>query len=92
MAMQRLAVTISGRVHGVGFRFFTRDTAKSFGLTGWVRNTPHRTVEIEIQGEASVLELFCEKMHQGPRLSHVHEVNIKEIPVQHTETSFDIFH
>jgi acylphosphatase len=92
MAKKRLAVTISGRVHGVGFRFFSRDAAKIFGLTGWVRNTPHRTVEIEIQGESAVLELFCEKIRQGPRLSHVEEVNITELPVQHTETSFDIFH
>ena len=51
MVIRRLAIMISGRVHGVGFRFFSRDAAESFGLTGWVRNTPHRTVEMEIQGE-----------------------------------------
>ncbi len=92
MPMKRLAITISGRVHGVGFRFFTRDLAGRFGLTGWVRNTPHRTVEIEVQGDDVPLDLMCEKVKQGPRLAHVEDVEISEIPVQANETSFDIFH
>jgi acylphosphatase len=92
MALKRLAITVSGRVHGVGFRFFSRDVAARFGLTGWVRNTPHRTVELEAQGDETMLDLLCERVRQGPRLSHVDDVTISEIPVQVNETSFDIFH
>jgi acylphosphatase len=57
-----------------------------------VRNTPHRTVEMEIQGEQASVELFCDKVRQGPRLAHVEDVNVSEIPIQENETSFDIFH
>jgi len=91
--MKRLSITIWGRVHGVGFRFFTRDVAEKLGLTGWVRNTPHRTVEMEVQGEETALNLLCEKIRQGPRpLAHVEDVEIAETPIQSNETSFDIFH
>ena len=92
MARRRVAITVSGRVHGVGFRFFSRDAALIFGITGWVRNSPHRTVEMEAQGEAVSVELFSDKVRQGPRLSHIDSVSITEIPVQENETSFDIFH
>ena len=31
---------ISGRVQGVGFRYFTEAAAVREGIRGWVRNTP----------------------------------------------------
>ena len=92
MALRRLAITISGRVHGVGFRLFSRDAASHLGLTGWVRNSPHRTVDMEIQGEGSMVELYCDRVRQGPRLAHVENVSITEIPVREIELSFDIVH
>ncbi len=92
MTIKRLTITVSGRVHGVGFRFFSREAATQLGLTGWVRNSPERTVELEAQGEEATLELFCGKLRQGPRLAHVMDVNVSEIPVRASETSFDIFH
>jgi acylphosphatase len=92
MTMQRLAIRISGRVHGVGFRFFSREAAQSLGVTGWVRNNAHRTVEMEAQGEQVSVELFCDKVRQGPRLAHVEDVTISEISVRENEMSFDIFH
>jgi acylphosphatase len=92
MAKKRLAITVSGRVQGVGFRFFSRDVAEELGLTGWVRNAPHHKVELEAQGEEGTLAIFCDRLRQGPRLSHVEDVGMTEIPVQVNETSFDIFH
>ena len=92
MAKKRLSITVSGRVQSVGFRFFSRDAAEQFGLTGWVRNAPRHTVELEVQGDEAMLDLFCDKLRHGPRLSHVENVEITEIPVQVHETSFDIFH
>ena len=83
---------ISGRVHNVGFRFFVRDAADRLGLTGWVRNNPDKTVELEVQGDETVLDMLCEKVKQGPRLAHVDDVTVAEVPVQVNETSFDIFH
>ena len=36
--MKRMHVIISGRVQGVSFRAYTRETAVALKLTGWVRN------------------------------------------------------
>ena len=40
---------VSGRVQGVFFRKHTKMKAEEFGLKGWVRNSPHDTVEGEFE-------------------------------------------
>ncbi|HEY9467214.1 MAG TPA: acylphosphatase, partial [Vicinamibacterales bacterium] len=40
---------VSGRVQGVGFRYFTQDTAAREGVTGWVRNLPNGSVEALVE-------------------------------------------
>jgi acylphosphatase len=49
MLAMRLVVT--GRVQGVGFRWWTQNTARALGLAGSVRNLPDGGVEIVAQGE-----------------------------------------
>jgi acylphosphatase len=81
MTIKRLAITVTGRVQGVGFRFFTEDVANNFELSGWVRNNPDRTVECEVQGEEAVLEEFCRELKKGPPLSKVKNILTSEVPV-----------
>ena len=47
---KRLHVVISGRVQGVNFRAYTKRTAASLGLTGWVKNLVDGTVESVFEG------------------------------------------
>ena len=48
-----------GRVQGVGFRYYAVNKANQLGLTGWVRNLPDGTVEMEVQGyEEQIDELI----------------------------------
>lgn len=48
--MKRLIFTVSGRVQGVGFRYYVQRLAHAIGLTGFVRNLENGDVYIEAQG------------------------------------------
>lgn len=82
MARQRYIVT--GKVQGIGFRYWTHHTASSFGLHGWVRNLPDGNVELVAEGDLSTLRLFEKELWRGPVSSTVTEVtpcetNLEEI-------------
>jgi acylphosphatase len=62
----RLHVLVRGRVQGVGFRWFVRETARELGLAGWVRNRPDGSVEVAAEGSADLLEKLRHELLQGP--------------------------
>lgn len=64
--MQQLHLRISGRVQGVGFRWFVREEARRLGLSGWVTNLPNGGVEVAAGGEASSLERLRRALEVGP--------------------------
>jgi acylphosphatase len=69
---------ISGRVQGVGFRFFTADAAGREGIHGWVRNLPDRRVEVAAEGDAEAMERFERAIRHGPPGARVDEVDVTE--------------
>lgn len=76
--MRRLHVRISGRVQGVGFRWFVREEARRLGLSGWVTNLPGGWVEVEAGGEASSLDRLRRALQVGPagaQVEHVEDVD-----------------
>ena len=77
--MQRLNITVSGKVQGVGFRAFVYDKAHGLGLAGFVKNMPDGNVFIDVQGDEETLNKFLEYVHQGPIRSRVDKVEIKKI-------------
>lgn len=74
MAKKQLKARISGRVQGVGFRFFTEHTANRLGLTGYVKNLPNGQVETVAEGEERALREFREAIGNGPRMAQVSDV------------------
>jgi acylphosphatase len=70
----RLHLTISGRVQGVGFRYFVVETAENLGLKGWVRNTWDGKVELVAEGSRVDLELLRDRAAQGPPSSFVTDI------------------
>ena len=62
---------ISGRVQGVGFRFFAERAARDAGVSGWVRNRPDGTVETVVEGEAGAVARYLERLRAGPGGSRV---------------------
>ena len=67
---------ISGRVQGVGFRWFTHDVAVREGASGWVRNLPDGQVEAWVEGEADAVTRVEAALRSGPRGARVDTVNV----------------
>lgn len=78
--MKRIHVIVSGRVQGVGFRYFTVSLASRYGITGWVRNLYNGDVEIEAEGINTKLSLFLHEIKEGNRFVRVRNMEISEIP------------
>lgn len=64
-------IVISGRVQGVFYRAWTRNTAKSLQLNGWVRNTGDGKVEAFFVGKKKNIEEMIEKCKDGSKYSDV---------------------
>lgn len=69
-------LVVVGRVQGVGFRWFARETAHALGVAGWVRNMPDGTVVCEVAGAADAVERFIAELRAGPPAADVVEVRI----------------
>jgi acylphosphatase len=70
---------VSGRVQGVGFRFFARRAAESAGVAGWARNLPDGRVETVVEGEDSSVERYLEKIRRGPMGGRVDAVEVEDL-------------
>jgi acylphosphatase len=81
---------ISGRVQGVGFRFFTEAAAAREGLHGWVQNLPDGRVEAAVEGEAEAVERFERNVRHGPPGARVRDVEVDETVPTHRQTGFSI--
>jgi len=74
--LQRLKAIVSGRVQGVGFRYFVIRNAQSIGgIGGYAKNLPDGTVEVLAEGEKDKLERLVQALHQGPPVSKVDDVH-----------------
>ena len=86
----RKAITVSGRVQGVGFRFFTQQTAINLKITGWVKNQSDGTVTMEVQGTPQQLDALVGRLKQGNGYSKVTQVEIEDLEVERGENKFGI--
>jgi acylphosphatase len=70
---------VSGRVQGVGFRWFVLRAAREIGATGWVRNLWDGRVEVVGQGTVSILHDLEKAVANGPMMSSVEKVEKTEV-------------
>lgn len=80
--MKAVQIQVYGRVQGVGFRYFTVQTAGRLGVSGWVRNEADGSVNIYASSEESALDEFVKIISQGPPYSRVTEIVKNEVEVQ----------
>ena len=86
--MKRYHIIVSGRVQGVGFRYFCVMNAQKVNLTGSVRNMSNGNVEIFVQGDPNNIDYFINIIEKGNMFIHVEEYQIKAVPVILDEKEF----
>jgi acylphosphatase len=64
-ASERLTAWVSGRVQGVGFRWWTRARALELGLTGWAANLDDGRVEVVAEGPPAALDELLALLRSG---------------------------
>lgn len=83
-------VLITGRVQGVGYRYFAQREAVRAGIHGYVKNLPDGRVEVLAEGEESNLNKFVHTLRTGPGFGYVTDVDIVPLDFENRYTSFDI--
>ncbi len=88
--MKECSFTVHGKVQGVWFRAWTRDMARELGVTGWVRNKSDGNVEGAVQGNDDLIATFIERLHDGPPLARVSQVDTNRTDDAEQLTSFEV--
>jgi acylphosphatase len=88
----RVQAIITGRVQGVAFRWYTRETAVGLGVTGWVRNLPDGSVELTAEGNREQLEDLLAWCRQGPSMASVDDMRTEWSDATGEFPSFSIRH
>ena len=81
---------ISGRVQGVGFRYFIEARANAEGAHGWVRNLPDGRVEVVVEGEQETVDRVEAAARRGPPGAAIDEIAVEMTAPSHRATGFTI--
>jgi acylphosphatase len=87
---QRFHALILGFVQGVNFRYYTTQTARRIGVTGWVRNRADSTVEVVAEGTRPQLDELLEFLSHGPPSARVDQVQTKWEDPTGEYTNFEV--
>ncbi len=81
-AMTAKRIVFAGKVQGVGFRYATKEIARSYDVCGWVKNMPDGTVELQIMAETdSELEAFLKELTEESAVAyHIQSMHAQVIP------------
>lgn len=71
---------VTGRVQGVGFRWFVEREAAQLGMKGWVRNCEDGSVEVMATGTPEQQRSLRAKLREGPRAARVDMVQESSAP------------
>jgi acylphosphatase len=81
---------VSGRVQGVGFRYFVQDHAAVEGVHGYVRNLPDGRVEAFIEGDEDSVVRVERALRRGPPGAQIDNVVVEAAVPSGRATGFSI--
>ena len=82
METQAKRFFVSGRVQGVGFRFFAERTAIGLGVGGYVKNLYDGRVEVYAIGSTEQMDALRNALQRGPRMAGVDRVDEHDAEIQ----------
>jgi acylphosphatase len=87
---ERLDARVTGRVHGVGFRYFVVREAMELDLVGWVANLADGSVRCVAEGPRPRLEQLLGRLRDGPPAAIVEGVSVAWMPATGSFASFGV--
>ncbi len=88
-SVETLAVRITGKVQGVGYRISAVRQAHSLGVSGWVRNLEDGSVEALLQGPHDRIDQMLSWLHIGPPQARVEQVSAQEVQEERCYDRFE---
>ncbi len=85
------AYRVTGRVQGVGFRWWTRKEARALGLVGRGRNEPDGSVRVLVCGDTELLDALEGRLWDGPVAARVAGVERMEVAEERAEPGMKDF-
>lgn len=81
---------VSGRVQGVGFRYYVQDHAAVEGVHGYVRNLPDGRVEALLEGDDESVLRVERALRRGPAGARVEDVVVETSVPSGRATGFSV--
>ena len=88
--MKKIHIVITGKVQGVGFRYWLYQIANEKNVYGWVKNINTNEVEAVFLGKEKKVDEIIKLCRKGPTSSNVVSVKIEDYQQEYTNKSFDI--
>ena len=86
----RKHIVITGRVQGVGFRYWLYKTAVRNNINGWVKNKISGEVEALLIGNAVKIDNLIKLCEKGAPSSKVTKVEVQNYKKEYLKKSFEI--
>ena len=90
--MKKKHIVITGKVQGVGFRYWLYQIANENNVYGWVKNKNTNEVEAVLIGDGDCVDSIIKLCEKGPSSARVENLNIQNYQKEYLRKSFDILH
>ena len=84
-------LVISGKVQGVGFRYWMQNFAINNNISGWVKNRSSGDVEALIVGQEKEVQKLIKQCKIGPSSATIQNIQINDYNQDCLEKGFNIF-
>ena len=84
-------LVISGKVQGVGFRYWMQNLANKNNINGWVKNKMSGDVEALIIGEEKDVQKLIKLCKIGPSSATIHDIQVNDYEHDYSKKGFNIF-